>query len=284
MIPFGQPYTNVPISPTDMLDLGGPLELSVRPLLDSIPLGAPVRVKLTLTNRSESALEVPHSLSLKDEHVSGTVRGPSRVARTFRSVLRCVETHPTRVLKAGESFSADMTLIRGREGALFPGSGLHTIQIDVLWDVNGIPVKVSGSASVVVTPPLDQSHADAAQKTLSEPDLLLTVAIGGDHLEEGNAALDAAMADPTLAPHFAAIAAKRVGRRFGKRKAQPKKALEALGADPVVSADEARSVTKIIREADAPALKGAARTLGESLKKAASDDDAVRQVADAMKG
>ena len=52
MIPFGQPFTNVPISPTDMLDLSGPLELSVRPLLDSIPLGAPVRVKLTLTNRS----------------------------------------------------------------------------------------------------------------------------------------------------------------------------------------------------------------------------------------
>lgn len=284
MIPFGQPFSSTPISPTDMLDLAGPLELKVKPLLDSVPLGAPVRLKLTLTNRSDAPIETPHSLSLKDEHVSGVVRGPSQAARTFRSVMRCTEAHPSRVLQPGESLAEDMTLIRGREGALFPASGLHDIVVDVLWEVDGIPVRVSGAASVVVTPPLDQSHADAAQKTLSEPDLLLTVAIGGDHLEEGNAALAAAMQDPTLAPHFAVIAAKRTGERFGKRKANPKKALDMLGATPVVTALEARKVAAILDRVDGAELKRAGHALAESLKDAAGDDAAVRKVADAMEG
>lgn len=284
MIPFGQPYGNAPVSPTDMLDLAGPLELRVEPLLASVPLGAPVRVKLTLTNRSEADIEVPHSLSLKDEHVSGAVRGPSDKPRSFRSILRCVEEHQGQVLKAGRSISEDMTLLRGHEGALFPDSGLHVIDVDVVWTTGGVGVRVSGSASVLITPPLTASHADAAQKTLTEPDLLLTLAIGGDHIEEGNAALAAAMRDETLAPHFAAIAAKRAGRRFGKRRADPGKALEALGEHPVVSAAEARSVAEIIKEAGGPALKKAGKELSATLREAADGDRVVKGVADAMQG
>ena len=99
MIPFGSPYSSAPISPTDALDIAGPLRLSVEPLLDVIPIGAPVRVKVTLTNRSDSPIEVPASLSLKSENVTGQVRDPSQAARAFRSIIRCVEEHELTVLK-----------------------------------------------------------------------------------------------------------------------------------------------------------------------------------------
>ncbi len=47
------------------------LVLSVTPLLDSAPLGAPVRVNVELSNDTDMPLPVPASLSLKSEHVSG---------------------------------------------------------------------------------------------------------------------------------------------------------------------------------------------------------------------
>ncbi len=46
MIPFGSPYSSAPISPTDALDIAGPLRLSVEPLLDVIPIGARVGSRL----------------------------------------------------------------------------------------------------------------------------------------------------------------------------------------------------------------------------------------------
>jgi hypothetical protein len=43
---------------------------------------------------------------------------------------------------------------------------------------------------------------------LGSPELLLTLALAGDHLEAGRRALAAALADPRLRPHYAAIAAR----------------------------------------------------------------------------
>ena len=53
---------------------------------------------------------------------------------------------------------------------------------------------------------------------LATPDAHLVLAIGGDHLEDGIEAIEAALDEPVLRPHFAVIEAKRLARRFGKRK------------------------------------------------------------------
>lgn len=284
MIPFGNPYGSAPISPADMVDLGGILQLTVDPVRTSVPLGAPVRVGLTLVNASDTPLEVPASLSLKDEHVSGTVRDPAQNVRSFRSIVRCVEDREMRVLQRGDASTGDMTLLRGWEGELFPSPGLHRIDVNVVWESDGIDVRVTGSTSVMVTAPVDAEHADAARKTLAEPDLLLTVAIGGDHLAQGNAALDAAMGNETLAPHYAAVAAKKAGRRFGDREGDPNAALRALGTHPVVTQSEAHKVAAIIDQADPAALKEADDSLGRTLTSVASDDATVHRVAEAMGG
>jgi len=136
MIPFGSPYGSAPISPTDMMDARETLALTVEPLLDAVPIGAPVRVRLTLTNIGDSPVEVPETLSLKSEYVSGRVVDPSSTPRSFRSVVRCVEEHELRVLKPGQSMTHDMTLLRGAEGALFPAPGLHQIDVDVTWEMS----------------------------------------------------------------------------------------------------------------------------------------------------
>lgn len=274
MIPFGQPYGSTPISPTDMMDLEGALTLSVEPLRETVPLGAPVRVRATLTNNTDGVMEVPESLSLKCEHVSGRVVDTAGVARTFRSVMRCVEDHKMETLKSGASMTADMTLLRGAEGALFPTAGLHRIELDLAWESGGVPVKVSASAPVMVTPPVDDSHSTAAMRVLSSADLLLTLAIGGDHLNDGVTALKTAMADKTLAPHYAVIEAKRVGRPFGKRKANAKAAVACISADAVMSASEVKSIAAIAKQASAMDLKRSGKSALAAMKKQTGGDRA----------
>ena len=50
-IPWAPSYS-APISPTDAMDAEG-LVLSVTPVLDSLPLGAPVRVNVELSNDTD---------------------------------------------------------------------------------------------------------------------------------------------------------------------------------------------------------------------------------------
>ncbi len=283
MIPFGSSYSSAPISDDEAMDLNGPLELKVEPLMDAVPIGAPVRVKVTLTNHSDSAMEVPDSLSLKSEHVSGRIVDPAATVRGFQSVMKCVEEHAHEVLKPGASMSADLTLLRGRDGALFPAPGLHKIVVDVCWEMNGMAVKVSGKDSVMVTHVEDNAHAVAAKAALTEPDLLLTLAIGGDHLEEGNRALDAAMESDVLAPHYALVKAKQVGRRFGKRKGNAVAAVKALGNNPVVSTSEARRVAEMVKGTTNAALKKSGGSgLAKKLKSVANGDKMVASLVDSM--
>jgi len=280
MIPFGQAYSSAPISPEDRGDVGEVLELTVEPLLPSVPIGAPVRVRLTLTNRAEVPVQVPDSLSLKSEHVSGRVTAPSGRARPFRSIFRCIEEREVATLEPGGSLTHDLTLLRGGEGALFPDPGVHEIHVDVTWELDGLPVRASGSAPVMVTPPESESHASTAMKTLCCPDLLLTLALGGDHMEEATAVLEAAMDDATLAPHYQVIQAKRIARRFRKRKADPGRALELIDDATVMSPSEVRRIASLARDLGAEDVKkkGRAKAISALEKKCGGIKDAEEAV------
>lgn len=282
MIPFGNAYSSTPISPTDTVDLNGPLSLRVEPLMEALPIGAPVRVKVTLTNNSDAAIIVPDDVSLKSENLTGRVRGPSQADRSFRSILRCLEEDALVILKPGASTSADLTLLRGAEGALFPAPGLHEITCSLAWSIDGVDVSVSGQASVMVTSPQDDDHAIAAKAALAEPDLLLALAIGGDHHDEANAAMARILKSDILAPHFAVMEAKRLGRRFGKRRADPDAAVDALGARPVCSHDEADKVARLIAGAAAAKLKKAPKSLADRLLAVAKESKTVQKLADSI--
>ena len=266
MMPFGQQYGSTPISPTDATDIGDVASLLVEPLLESIPIGAPVRVHATLANKGNVSLLAPKSVSVKSEHVTGCVVDPSGVSRAFRSIVRCIDEHDLEQLDGGSEIHSDITLLRGRNGALFPAPGLHRIEISATWEIEGIPVRVTGSTAVMITPPIDESHSKASIAALMSPDLLLTLVFGGDHLTEGVQALEAVMADKTLAPHFAVIKAKRIGRRFGSRSANPKAAVECIVSNAVMTDRERSHVMSMLEELTAEEAKDIGDNLPESVK------------------
>lgn len=261
--PFGTSYGTTPISPTDQVVDAHDLTLKVEPLLAAVPLGAPVRVNLTLANGGDLPVPAPARLTLGAGCVRGEVIDPSGVRRSFSPLVLCVDDQTLEPLEAKKDRTNSITLLRGREGALFPGPGLYTVQVTVFWDVEGNEVVVTGGGSLMVTSAVDDAHGEAALKVLATPDTLLTLALGGDHLEEGQAAIQHALKNPVLRPHYAFIEAKRLATRFGKRKGDLKAAAEIVDEQTIMSPDELRKAATITKAAGDSA---AAKSLGKVLK------------------
>jgi hypothetical protein len=241
-----------PITPTDtdaIIEVEE-LKLNVSPLLAAVPLGAPVRVNLKLVNSASGPLLAPPSLSMKAGSVRGTVTDPSGTQRTFSPLVLCVEDQALQTLEPGKSITNSLTLLRGGQGALFPAAGVYRIRVEVRWEVDGVEYRVTGETNVIVTATVDEAHARAALKVISTPDTLLALVIGGDHLTDGIEAIQAALDNPVLRPHFAYVEAKRLAERFGKRKANLKAAAALITDETVMSPAEAKKASKLIKGED----------------------------------
>jgi len=281
-VPFGTSYASTPISPDDMVSDAEGLDLEVVPLLDAVPLGAPVRVNLRLTTRGDAACHVPSSLGLDSGFVRGEVTDPSGAVRTFSPLVLCVDHVPLKVLRKGESVTASLTLLRGGQGSLFSAPGAYTIAVVASWDLGGSEVAVTGAATVMVTSIVDDAHAEAALKVLSTPDTLLALVLGGDHVKDGIAAVQAAMKSPVLRPHFAHIEAKRLATRFGKRKGNPDAAAGLIDDATVMSPAEVKKAASFVSAGGSSvAAKGLAKRLKARVAKTPVGDE-VKSIVDAL--
>ena len=276
---FGTASSTAPLITPDDEDVTiTGLELRVTPLLGEAPIGAPIRVKLQLANIDDAPIATPATLSLKSEFVRGWVTDPSGVIRSFSSMVRCIEERPMRVLEPGETVEHDMTLMRGAEGALFPAGGLFTITAEVRWEAeDGGDAIVRGETTVLVTGAQNAGHAAAAHTVLATPDAHVVLVVGGDHLEEGIAAIQTGVADKVLRPHFAAIEAKRLvglDRAGAAKKGAARNAKAAvsglLDETSVMSESELVKLAKLMAPGTRSAVKGEARKdMVESLKQRA---------------
>jgi len=239
--------TTPPISPTDRIVDVPDLELRVAPLLGEVPIGAPVRVNISLVNQGQTVQRVPARLSLKTDFVRGWVSGPSDTVRSFSPVIRCIEDQPMTELQPGNEISDSLTLLRGAQGALFPSSGLYEITVEVRWDVGPMEAVVRGNATVLVTSARTAEHAAAAHKVLATPDTHLVLVLGGDHLYEGIDAIETALDEPVLRPHFAVIEAKRLAQRAGERPPQLDKVATLLDQNTVMSGAELGKLAKLVK-------------------------------------
>jgi hypothetical protein len=228
--------TTLPITPDDNEIEVSQLKLDVEALQSEVPLGAPVRIDVTLTNTGESPMLAPREVGLKSACMSGFVQDPSGRIRSFRPLVHCVDSIDTAMLGAGESISGSMTLLRGAEGALFPTSGVSEIVLKASWDVGdgSAQAMVLGKTTVFVTNAYQPKHVAAAHKILTTPDAHLVLILGGDHLEEGVKAIQQAVADETLGPHYAAIEAKRLAQPFQDRYADCSQARKLVQIKGVV--------------------------------------------------
>lgn len=276
-VPFGTSYASTPISPTDLEVRIADCELKIEPVMESVPLGAPVRINVELRNRTNETIFAPKTLSMKSGVLRGKVTDPAGTVRTFSPVILCVEDDCVGPLKPNESIRHSLTLLRGAQGALFPTPGIYQITVEVHWERETVELVVSGETVVMVSAPVDEAHTQAALKILSTPDTLLVLALGGDHLTAGIEAIQTATKNPVLRPHYAYIEAKRLGERFGKRKANLKAASELIDDSTVMSPAEIKRAAGLVKAESAEneprkrigkVLKGKTRNLnvGDDIK------------------
>lgn len=279
-IPFGLNYNSAPISPDDLIEQVAGLVLDVTPLLGTAPIGAPVRIDISLVNTTNYPISVPERLSLKAGNVSGKVVDPAGTVRTFSPLVLCLDEETTKPLDPGSRLEDSLTLLRGRQGALFPTPGIYRVSIDVDWEINGRQLGVTGETTIMVEPAESKEHAHAALKILSTPDVLLTLVLGGDYLPDGVEAIQAGIANPVLRPHYAAIEARRLGQSFGARKSDLKSAIEILDDASVLSAAEVKRFAQIVQKGDISSqnLKKIAQVLIAKAKETEAPQEVVSMV------
>ncbi|KAL7916694.1 hypothetical protein GGI35DRAFT_466230 [Trichoderma velutinum] len=225
-VPFGDANDFDPLlTPDDRaLSLDMPeLQLMITPLLTEVPLGAPVRVEVKITNNSDAAVKIPARIDLKSTCIGGVVKGPSGTQRSFRSIIGCVDDEPLTDLEPKKSAIKSLTLLRGSEGSLFPSSGVYEIAVTLRWalpstgEAGPMPqAVVEGNTTVLITGPHTDAHAKAAHKVLTTPDAHLVLAFGGTNLRSGIEAVEAAVRDDVLGPHWSVVNAK-VLAKVGKK-------------------------------------------------------------------
>jgi hypothetical protein len=222
------------------------LDFEASPLLETVPFGAPVRVRLRIKNTSNQQQSVPSSLSLKMGVVDGRVVGPDGNERTFWPLKKWEDSDASAVLVPGETMTYAMTLLRGAQKALFPMPGNHRVKVKVSWDIKGSSVYLESEARVSVTPPVDDNHRAAALKIISTPDTLLSLAIGGNQFKEGNKAIEMAVGNPVLKPHFAILQAKLY--LAGTDPTDPVSGCNLMKDSMMVSFDEIESASELLEK------------------------------------
>jgi hypothetical protein len=243
------------------------LKFQVSPLLETIPIGAPARIILSLINSSDRSMTVPASLGMETGNVTGQVINSAGKVRTFSSVICNIDEMKLRQLEPGQSMNNSLVLLRGERGALFQSLGVHKIVVDVAWAADGLFVKMTGETSVVIRPPVDEAHAKAALKIISTPELLLISFLGGEYLEEGIKAIRAGLGHPVLRPHYAFIEAKRIGMPSGKSQANLQAAADLLDDKTVIGPAEIEAAAEMVRNTGKEASTGAVRHIVDILQR-----------------
>ena len=225
------------------------LKLEAKATLAAVPLAAPVRVDIALVNGSDAPAAGPPALGLMEGTVRGRVIDMHGTARTFAPLVVNENPISTNPIAPGARLEGSLTLLRGAEGALFPQPGRYRIVVEAFWSQLNLERFASGETVVTVTAAADAAHADAARRILDTPETLLALALGGDHVSEGLAAVRAGLDNPVLRPHFAFIEAKRLASPSGNRASDMKGAASLINDATVMSVAEAKKATRIAESA-----------------------------------
>jgi predicted Zn-dependent protease len=223
------------------------VELTIKPLLTEIPLGAPVRVELVLHNISAHDQFLPADISLKSGFLRGKVTDAWGEERVFSSLIVCMDAEELAVLKSGEKRLNSLTLLRGAQGSLFPNAGSYDISVDIHWHDKETEGFATATTCVHIQSSENIEQAKIVQKLLTTPDLLLTLVFGGDYLRSGVSALKKALAQPALRTHFAFLEARRLAQKKKKRATNLKKAAQLIAENPIMSLCEKAKAEQFLK-------------------------------------
>lgn len=254
-IPFLEGFRFEPVPVEDLTVTPLEVQLDVRPVVDVLPFGAPLRLTLVIRNVSQATVEVPSTLSLRSGYITGRIVTPAGTYKTFSTATR-YNGVGTSDLLPGRLRAHSMTLIRGPEGALLESPGAYRVEIQVAWEVRGGgSFEISRNATILVSAPEGPSHCEAALQILSDPDVMLPVIFGTEvpasqratrlrAAGSGVPALRRGVEEPNLRDHFAVLEAKRIAGLAGKLE----EAASLIDSETVMTATEAVHIAEKLEQ------------------------------------
>lgn len=281
-VQFGEDYSVAPIAADDLIEPAVGLTLAVTPVQDVLPLGAPARLEIALTNDSNVSVLTPASLSLRGGSVRGKVVDPAGTVRSFLPLVQCVETQSLAPLDPGKSITHSATIVRGPQGALFPGAGLYRVVVEVRWHEGNVCRGLVADSGLLVAAAETPGHAQVAYDVLTNPETLTAIALSVDSAGSDRV-ITTARADSVLGPHYAWLDAKRFLR--SNDVALCRKGLEHLGPLPnaVMTTSERERAAQTLTVLETRGLgqarpaREAARPKGKGTRKQAAGAEAGRR-------
>ena len=148
-------------------------------LKDSVKLGEPVRLRWTLTNRSEDAIPVPERVDAEHQVARISVTNPVGQIRHMRPFmgLPCTGVRVSG-LEPGKKLRAESVVFWSRDGFAFETPGRHRVDVILLWDIEGLVVGARGSTHVWVDFPVTHDENEVAALML-DPEVGKHIARGG---------------------------------------------------------------------------------------------------------
>lgn len=196
---------------------------------ESVPLGAPLAIRVELVNRGTAPATVFRHLAPEFDAVRYTVSGPGRDGPFLPWAIK-EPAEPMTELAPGAALVEEVDLFYGGDGWLLREPGRYVIGATYAGSLDAAPVVVT------VAEPRDAAEREAARAILDEPEagrfLLLR---GGEHLGAGREAVQrvAALAPETAVGAAAnlALALERLrpARDFATGRVRPADPVAALG-------------------------------------------------------
>jgi hypothetical protein len=166
------------------------LRLALEVVDRRIEVAEPLRLSWRLTNVSETAIPVPNKITTAAQHTFISVTNPHGDVKQMPSFVIRTDGVQIVLLEPGQSLEAETRVFWSSQGFAFETPGRYTVDVNVIWSIEGIPVGVHSSTEVWVNFPQTQIDNDAAS-TLLHREVGMFVALGGGafHLEEAVARL-----------------------------------------------------------------------------------------------
>jgi hypothetical protein len=226
------------------------LRLEALPFAEEIPLGAPARIQLTLRNLGPETVTGP-ALRLKSGHISGAVIGDDGLERPFLPLAETLDALDSKSIPAEQPTQGSLTLLRGPDGPLFPTPGRYTVRVELRVFLRRRYYLFTANTKITVRPFEDDKQRRIATLLLETRQSLLTLAVGGDGLTDGNQAVNLALSHPILGPHFQIVRLKRLVRGIGRVRGYLGEALAILCATgpkaAVLTPTELISLVRLVR-------------------------------------
>jgi hypothetical protein len=160
------------------------LSLTLSTVRNHIKLGEPLQLNMTLTNNGPTALPVPQSIAWSTPNTHISVGKVDADMRSLSPFVHVCDSTGYATLDAGQSISNRENVFWDTSGFVFTQPGVHKVEVDVHWNVDGVGLALSAEHFIWVDYPVTAKENEAAA-ALMHPEVGKYVALGGNakHLD-----------------------------------------------------------------------------------------------------